>query len=1460
MKRIFLFLVLFLVLFLGTQHILQAQQTSWQWVNPLPQGNAINGITAMNKDTAFAVANNGTIIKTTNGGKTWQVTPTAAGITEAFYNTQFVSKTVGWAVGEYGKILKTTDAGNTWFIQYISTTKDIFTSDFISESTGWIAGAQGMIYKTTDGGTSWAQQNSGLTVTLYGMFFLTTTTGWAVGTEGKLIATTDGGNTWVTKTTNTVQNLYNVQFISSSVGYAVGTFGMIIKSTNGGNTWVPLASGIDYSLYGLQFTSPLIGYATGSFGVMIKTTNGGFSWFEQTSNTYNDLYGISFSSSTTGWATGDFGTIVATTDGGVNWISQSSGTKSILDAISFSGQSFGIAVGEEGTVVLSQDGGTSWAQQTSGVIQTLYGVHMINNTTGWAVGDSAVIIRTTTGGGSWTEQNSHTDLSLYSVFFISPTTGWAVGDFGTILNTINGGLIWKPETSNVSVPLMRIKFYNSNIGWAVGYGGEILKTIDGGHNWISQVSNTSQTLYGIDIVDENTVYASGDFGSVVSTTDGGNIWTPATVDGWASLYGITFINRTTGWAVGDDGTIVKTTDLGATWSVQNSGTQNTLWDVLLVKTSSGGGTLFAAGQGGTLICSAISPLPTRRWTGSVDSLWTSPANWIPVGVPEKGDSVYIPVTANRPVLRSLLQQINIGGLRIDAGAKLTIGGGLAQLAVSGTIKIDGTLDIEPTSSLEIITGDNLAFGTYGSLNPAKSTFVISNNAQLRGSFFNMFITNNAVVQSLGNITIKNNLTLQTNISLRQYDTLTIQNPDPQGFQGVGFINGGTIKRAINQGASYEYRFESQLTYVKFHPAGTLPDTVLMTSYPNTLGPGLSDTVFVKRYYSISAIGGSNYLSQLSLRYDTSETSIPIDYLGLFRDSSGIIFNMGVSNYLDSDVVAISLDSVSKFSIWYIGRSEYYWKHPQQFMDSLTISDNGSGTTTLIFGAAPGATDGIDPYWQEVLLAPKPSLGFFDARWSIPATNGTDIDIRDILSYTHQQITYTCTFQPGSAGYPFTLNWDNTIFPFGNIILRDGTTHGVKFSIDMRNQNSLIITDPTVTSFEIVYNAPSYYLFNQGWNMVSIPVNLRGDNYKTTIFPTAISSAFGFTYQYYSTDTLANGCGYWVKFIAPELVPFDGTELTTDTFHLNEGWNMIGSISSPVPISTIQRLPSNMVLSDYYSFTTAYVSTDSIKPSKAYWVKTNLPGNLILTKSGTVYSKENNRYDADVLHQLNTITIADKNGGKQILYFGEKGNSPASEGGYELPPLPPNGIFDARFSSQQAVEFISDQLRRLTIDFQTEAYPVTVSWDIKQSSIQSVSLIDISSGRCLNQSNGSRAGSVQISNPSIRSIALNADISKLIPKDFSLKQNYPNPFNPSTVIEFALPSNAVVNLKVYNLLGQEVSALINDKGMEAGNHQIEFDSGSLKNGSVNSSGLYFYRISAKSAQKNYVEVRKMLLLK
>ena len=88
-----------------------------------------------------------------------------------------------------------------------------------------------------------------------------------------------------------------------------------------------------------------------------------------------------------------------------------------------------------------------------------------------------------------------------------------------------------------------------------------------------------------------------------------------------------------------------------------------------------------------------------------------------------------------------------------------------------------------------------------------------------------------------------------------------------------------------------------------------------------------------------------------------------------------------------------------------------------------------------------------------------------------------------------------------------------------------------------------------------------------------------------------------------------------------------------------------------------------------------------------------------------------------------------------------------------------------------------------------------------------------------------------------------------PKEFVLYQNYPNPFNPSTVIKFAIPKEAQVNLSVYNLLGEKVRELKNEI-MQPGNYSIEFNS------SVLASGMYLYRIQAGE----FVQTKKMILTK
>lgn len=85
--------------------------------------------------------------------------------------------------------------------------------------------------------------------------------------------------------------------------------------------------------------------------------------------------------------------------------------------------------------------------------------------------------------------------------------------------------------------------------------------------------------------------------------------------------------------------------------------------------------------------------------------------------------------------------------------------------------------------------------------------------------------------------------------------------------------------------------------------------------------------------------------------------------------------------------------------------------------------------------------------------------------------------------------------------------------------------------------------------------------------------------------------------------------------------------------------------------------------------------------------------------------------------------------------------------------------------------------------------------------------------------------------------------------YSLAQNYPNPFNPSTQIEFAIPKQAQVSLKVFNLLGQEVATLVNGM-LNAGQHSATFNASRL------ASGVYFYTLKAG----DYTSTRKMVLMK
>ena len=91
----------------------------------------------------------------------------------------------------------------------------------------------------------------------------------------------------------------------------------------------------------------------------------------------------------------------------------------------------------------------------------------------------------------------------------------------------------------------------------------------------------------------------------------------------------------------------------------------------------------------------------------------------------------------------------------------------------------------------------------------------------------------------------------------------------------------------------------------------------------------------------------------------------------------------------------------------------------------------------------------------------------------------------------------------------------------------------------------------------------------------------------------------------------------------------------------------------------------------------------------------------------------------------------------------------------------------------------------------------------------------------------------------------------VPVTFNLNQNYPNPFNPTTTIEYSVPQNSFVSLKVYDIAGKEVATLVNTQ-VSAGNYSVNFNADLYRL----SSGIYFYKLTAG----NQVSVKKLVLLK
>lgn len=512
---------------------------------------------------------------------------------------------------------------------------------------------------------------------------------------------------------------------------------------------------------------------------------------------------------------------------------------------------------------------------------------------------------------------------------------------------------------------------------------------------------------------------------------------------------------------------------------------------------------------------------------------------------------------------------------------------------------------------------------------------------------------------------------------------------------------------------------------------------------------------------------------------------------------------------------------------------------------LTIMDSGGVSDTLRFGEIHGASSGLDVNLGEFELPPVPPAGAFDVRWVVSGVEGLSIDYRDTVNAQNKKNVWTLKLQPGSSGYPITITWDSTKLWNGFFQMYDAATGGSKINIDMNRNGRVTIADNTVGSLTIVHTFTVSRSINlqSGWNLVSVPVGVK--NWSTgDIFPSYVS-AYSYSSGYQSASALAHGKGYWVNYPAVGIALLTGEPFASDTFTVVPGWNLIGSTYSTVSTAAIQQIPNSIITSYFFSYSSGYKQVNSITPGQGIWVKASQQGQIVLGSSALLKASDANLSVDDTTWNLIKFTDATGKSG-ELLFSSQARNIDR----YDLPPRPPAGIFDVRFSRDRFAEVLPDTSSVLQIQLQAAQSPIKLEWKIRDGKSYLLNKMDTSPIVLIKSGSMSLS---QHSNLGEMKIVAAYDAS-IIPTKFSLEQNYPNPFNPATTIRFNLKEPSSVSLIVFNTLGEKVMEQ-NYGFLKAGTYNKDINMGSF------TSGMYFYRIIIQGSDgENFVSTRKLLLMK
>ena len=349
-----------------------------------------------------------------------------------------------------------------------------------------------------------------------------------------------------------------------------------------------------------------------------------------------------------------------------------------------------------------------------------------------------------------------------------------------------------------------------------------------------------------------------------------------------------------------------------------------------------------------------------------------------------------------------------------------------------------------------------------------------------------------------------------------------------------------------------------------------------------------------------------------------------------------------------------------------------------------------------------------------------------------------------------------------------------------------------------------------------------------------------------------------------TKTLTSGAGVTVKTAEPFAIP------------LQTGWNMIASpFNFAIPLQNVQpqELQTNL-----YDYNGSWQSApDSLRPWEGYMIKVSSPITLLIRPSESIVTPP-----AAITKPNWQIRIGAKCEGASDFdnMIGVAENAAMEWDDYERFEPPPIGefvmlAFPHRDWPQKAEVYTTDfqppvstgQIWNFTVDTNISGQPVTLRFDNLDSAPAEFEMRLMDMSLKLTQDlrretqyvyRSTRDGGKKTFRLLIGKSSFIAEHTKdvaAIPATYELAQNFPNPFNPATVIKFGLPKKSKVSLKIYNLMGKEIAALLDEREKEAGYHVAVWD-GYDRHRHPAPSGLYFYRLQIGQN----ILTKKMTLIK